>query len=95
MNEFTAEIFKKDGRIKVTKYNPNGEREIKKIDFEGISKEELVEGLSKDYPAEKGYRFEIYETFVTRVNMMSGKEFVERYDTPRYCSPAFESYWSM
>lgn len=32
---------------------------------------------------------------VTRENLMSGKKFVERADTPTYCSPAFESYWSM
>lgn len=32
---------------------------------------------------------------VERENLMSGKKFVERADTPTYCSPAFESYWSM
>ena len=37
----------------------------------------------------------VHETYVTRVNLMSGKEFKERYDTPIFCSPAFESYWSM
>ena len=35
------------------------------------------------------------ETFVTKTNLMGGKEFTERYDTPYYCSPASESYWSM
>jgi hypothetical protein len=32
---------------------------------------------------------------VTRKNLLSGKEFQERRDTPTYMSPAFESYWSM
>lgn len=32
---------------------------------------------------------------ITRVNMMSGKEYQERRDTPIYCSPASETYWSM
>jgi hypothetical protein len=32
---------------------------------------------------------------VTRVNMMSGLEYQERRDTPIYCSPASETYWSM
>ena len=32
---------------------------------------------------------------VTRVNLMSGKEYKERRDTPSYLSPASESYWSM
>jgi len=35
------------------------------------------------------------EKMVTRVNLMSKKEFEERANTPIYCSPAYESYWSM
>ena len=35
------------------------------------------------------------EKEVTRVNLMSKKEFKERINTPHYCSPASESYWSM
>lgn len=31
---------------------------------------------------------------VTRVNLMAGKEFQERADTPYYCSPSSETYWS-
>jgi hypothetical protein len=31
---------------------------------------------------------------VTRRNIMSGKEFQERADTPYYCSPSSETYWS-
>ena len=26
---------------------------------------------------------------------LGGKEYQERYDTPRFCSPSSESYWSM
>jgi hypothetical protein len=36
----------------------------------------------------------VYETFVSRKNMMSGKEYLERYDTPYYCSPSSETFWS-
>lgn len=32
---------------------------------------------------------------VERVNLMSGKKFWEKSNTPCYCSPACESYWSM
>ena len=42
-----------------------------------------------------GFIVEVFETFVTQKNMMSGREFQERYDTPYFCSPASESYWSM
>jgi len=46
------------------------------------------------YPAPK-WRTEIHQTMVTSRNMMNGKEFKERYDTPYYCSPSSETYWSM
>jgi hypothetical protein len=32
---------------------------------------------------------------VKKHNLMGGGEFTERYDTPHFCSPASESYWSM
>lgn len=35
------------------------------------------------------------EKQVTRTNLMSGKEFQEPVNTPIFCSPAFESYYSM
>lgn len=35
------------------------------------------------------------EKQVVRKNLLSGKEFVEPINTPNYCSPASESYWSM
>jgi hypothetical protein len=34
-------------------------------------------------------------TMVTRTNIMTGKEFQEPANTPYYCSPSSESYWSM
>ena len=32
---------------------------------------------------------------VERTNLMTGKKFMEAEDTPNFCSPASESYWSM
>ena len=32
---------------------------------------------------------------VTRRNLMSGKEYQEDVNTPNFCSPSSESYWSM
>jgi hypothetical protein len=32
---------------------------------------------------------------VTRQNLMSGLEYQEPADTPNYCSPSSEAYWSM
>ena len=32
---------------------------------------------------------------VERTNLMSGQKYMEAEDTPNFCSPASESYWSM
>ena len=44
--------------------------------------------------AEAEYYRKNIERTVTRVNMMSGKEYEESVNTPIYMSPASESYWS-
>ena len=40
-----------------------------------------------------------YQDFVVhmveRVNLMTGKKYMEPSNTPNYCSPASEAYWSM
>jgi len=35
------------------------------------------------------------EKMVERTNIMTGKTFMESVNTPSYCSPSSESYWSM
>ena len=87
--DFTVEVYKDDKRVK------RGRRFIKKVDVEAVNKLEAEAGLVKLYPDKKGYHMVVEERWVIRKNMMSGEEYRERYDTPRYCSPAFESYWSM
>ena len=85
---YTAEIYRKDGRCK------DGEKMVAKIEFENVSKEGAEKYCRKNYLPPK-YRYEIHETWVTKINLMSGVEFQERYDTPHYCSPSSETYWSM
>ena len=53
-------------------------------------------------PAESGYGIaesEYYgkniERMVERTNIMNGKKFMESINTPYYCSPSSETYWSM
>ena len=87
--EYTVEVYKKDARTK------EGERLAAKVDLQCHSLSVLELNCDIKYPASKGYRYEIHETYVTRKNMMGGKAFQERYDTPRYCSPSSEAYWSM
>ena len=86
--DFTVEVWKKDKRIK------KGKRLVTKIDFTDQSKEIIKKFMHKVYPSSLGYTIKIFETFVTRRNLMSGEEFQERYDTPGYCSPSTETYWS-
>lgn len=50
----------------------------------------------EDYAiAESGDFNENIEKMVVRKNLMSGKEFKEPVNTPYYCSPSSETYWSM
>jgi hypothetical protein len=55
----------------------------------------LEHTVKHTWRASQGFRYEIHETWVKRINMMGGAEYTERYDTPRYCSPSSEAYWSM
>ena len=87
LTAYTVEIYKADRRVKA------GRRLLEKRDFDPVTRDYIdtvVEGLQT-----KGITVELHETFVTKTNLMGGKPFTERYDTPYYCSPASESYWSM
>lgn len=35
------------------------------------------------------------DTMVERTNLMTGKKYMEDVNTPNYCSPSSEAYWSM
>jgi len=89
---YTIEFYKLDKRCK------SGEKLVEKVDYEVTNEDaikRIVENLHNDgFPRDK-YRLEFFETWVTKTNMMSGKEFQERYDTPYYCSPSSETFWSM
>lgn len=87
LTEYTLEIYKSDRRVK------GGYRLVEKRDFAPTTKDAInaIAGSFQD----QGFIVKIFETFVTKTNLMGGKEFQERYDTPIYCSPSSESYWSM
>jgi hypothetical protein len=86
--EYTVEVYKKDARTL------QGERLVTRVDLESHSLSVLEFNCDADYPADKGYRYSIHETYVVRKNALTGTEFRERYDTPYYCSPSSETYWS-
>jgi hypothetical protein len=101
VDQFTVEVFKRDKRItarsKSVRFGDNrvGLRFIVKEDYEGKSREEVEEIIKVRYPVSGKFVTDIVETYVTRKNYMTGEEFVERYDTPYYCSASSESYFCM
>ena len=87
LTEYTLEIYKADKRTK------EGRRLYAKQDFAPSTKDYIsavAEGKRK-----LGFVVEVFETYVTRKNTMSGRDFQERYDTPYFCSPSSETYWSI
>ena len=87
LTEYTLEIYKADKRTK------EGRRLIAVQDF-APSTRDYIE-IVVEQKRKLGFIVELFETYVTRKNLMGGKEYQERYDTPHYCSPSSESYWSM
>ena len=87
LTAYTLEVYKADRRIK------GGYRLVEKPDFEPVTRD-YIETVAET-KMNQGYIVKIFETFVTKTNLMGGREFTERYDTPHFCSPASESYWSM
>ena len=97
---YTVEIYKTDRRTKagerlVLKKDIRPLRNPAKAHFNESHYEKMIARTIRQYPESKGYRSEVHETYVTKTNMMNGKEFEERYDAPYYCSPSSETYWSM
>lgn len=55
----------------------------------------VLETFKRKYQA-RAHAFELGSTtMVERTNMMTGKKFLEAENTPYYCSPSSETYWSM
>lgn len=93
--EYTIELYKADKRIKRDERygkNKTGLRFVEVLDY-APSTSHFIEQIAKDF-REAGFVAEVFETYVTKKNMMNGAEFQERYDTPYYCSPSSETFWS-
>jgi len=87
LTEYTLVIYKADKRTK------EGRRLYAKQEFDPVTKD-YIEAVATS-KRKLGFIVEVFETYVTRTNMMTGRQYQERYDTPRFCSPSSESYWSM
>lgn len=82
--DYTVETYRIDKRTK------EGKVLVSKQDYTGV---DFVQ-MERMYPRRPRYIVMIHETYVTRRNAMTGEEFQERYDTPYFCSPSSETYWS-
>ena len=87
LTAYTVEIYRADRRVK------GGTRLVEKIDFEPVTQDYI--NTVVEAKQTQGFVAKLHETFVTRTNLMGGREYQERYDTPRFCSPSSEAYWSM
>jgi hypothetical protein len=58
--------------------------------------EELLDPqrLAAKWPASKGYRYEVHDTYVKRRHALTGVMVEERFNSPWFSSVASESYWS-
>ena len=88
MNDYTVEVWKKDGRYK------SGLKLEMKLEYPDTDYGWLEEHLKESKYGTTGYQYKIFETWVTRKCLLTGEPFTERYDTPYYCSPSSETYWS-
>lgn len=86
LTEYTLEVYKADKRTK------EGRRLVAKQDYAPSTKDYIA--AVADSKRSLGFIVEVFETYVTRKNSMTGKTFQERYDTPYFCSPSSESFWS-
>ena len=96
LTAYTVELYKADKRIKKDeRYGRNrvGMRFVAVEDFAPVTKD-YIDAVA-EAKRRLGFVVQVFETYVTRKNLVGGKEFQERYDTPNYCSPSSESYWSM
>lgn len=86
---YTVIVYKTDKRTK------SGERQVLYKDYDTDNLSQLEHTVKHTWLKSQGFRYEIHKTMVTRTNLMGGAEYTERFDTPRYCSPSSEAYWSM
>ena len=96
LKEYSLEIYRADKRIKKDeRYGRNkaGQRFIEVLDFAPSTRDYIDTVVAAK--RKQGFIVEVFETFVVQKNFLNGVEFKERYDTPNYCSPSSEAYYSM
>ena len=92
-------VYEKDTTLLLTRRTFKTEAAAKAARTRILNKEHEKTGQVRpntDYEiAESDVFYASIEKRVPRENMMSGKTYYEGVNTPNYCSPASEAYWSM
>lgn len=101
-------IYDKDTSKILEVRNANGRRNSRyygmpaaKAALTRYSKKSGLMPTDAEYPlykfgiAEVGYYAKTLEKQVERTNLLTGEKFMESVNTPYYCSPSSETYWSM
>jgi hypothetical protein len=86
--DYTVEVYKKDKRYK------NGRKFFGKFDLVDFEEDNIEGYINKTHNLNSTFVIEIYPTWISRHNHLTGEEFKERYDTPYFCSPSSETFWS-
>jgi hypothetical protein len=87
MTNFTFEVYKIDRRTKA------GNRLVRTFDLD-LEEKRIADNIAEDFAAKvKGTEVKVFQTYVERTNLQSGNKFMERYDTPYFCSPSSDAYW--
>jgi hypothetical protein len=96
LNHYTIEVYKADKRIKKDARYGRDKKGLRFVDATNYapSTKAYIDTVAKNLVRD-GFVVQVFETWVIKKNMMTGQEFTERYDTPSFCSPSSESYWSM
>jgi hypothetical protein len=85
--EYTIERYKIDLRRK------DGLRLLDKIDYIPSSIESMESAIKN--MEDDGFIINYFPTYTTEKNLLTGELYQERTDTPNFCSPSSESFWSM
>ena len=97
INNYKTESAAKAALTRLDKKGLLGGKRVKDTSIAGIGFDDTILYVKDDFAVADVETFrEIHPIkMVERVNLMSGKTYLEAENTPNSCSPASEAYWSM
>jgi DNA-binding protein YbaB len=97
-----ASIYTNGGMVSIIIGGPNGKvkllinpKDLADVVQEAQLKQDFLITAYNSQREESEHIQEIPEGFIIQKNMMSEVYYLESFDTPDFCSPSSEAYWSM